>query len=383
MPVIESKLPDVGTTIFTVMSRKAEAHGAINLSQGFPDFALPAGLGEALARHVAAGRNQYAPMAGVLALREQIALKLGRCYGCRVDPEAEVTVVPGATEAIFCAIMATVRAGDEVILFDPSYDSYEPSVRLAGGRAVRIPLLPPAFAIDWQRVAEALTPRTRMIVINSPHNPSGAVLSASDLQALVEILRGNDIVLLSDEVYEHIIFDGRQHESVLRVPELAARSIVISSFGKTFHCTGWKLGYAVAPAALSAEFRKVHQYLTFCSFTPAQWAIAEMLERQPQHYHELPAFYQQKRDAFRALLSSSRFRLLDVPGGYFQLVDYTAISDLDDLAFCHWLTVEKGVTAIPLSPFYRDPPKDLRLARLCFAKTESTMALAAERLCAV
>jgi len=222
-----------------------------------------------------------------------------------------------------------------------------------------------------------------MLMINSPHNPSGAVLSASDLQALVEILRGNDIVLLSDEVYEHIIFDGRQHESVLRVPELAARSIVISSFGKTFHCTGWKLGYAVAPAALSAEFRKVHQYLTFCSFTPAQWAIAEMLERQPQHYHELPAFYQQKRDAFRALLASSRFRLLDVPGGYFQLVDYTAISDLDDLAFCHWLTVEKGVTAIPLSPFYRDPPKDLRLARLCFAKTESTMALAAERLCAV
>jgi len=380
---IETKLPRVGTTIFTVMSQLAMQHNAVNLGQGFPDFELPELLRDALTRAMREGKNQYSPMMGILPLRQQIAAKTEALYGWPVNADSEVTVTSGATEAIFAAIHACVRPGEEVIMLDPCYDCYEPAVELAGAVAVHVPLDPRDFSVNWQLVRDAITPRTRMLMINSPHNPSGAVLSASDLQALVEILRGNDIVLLSDEVYEHIIFDGRQHESVLRVPELAARSIVISSFGKTFHCTGWKLGYAVAPAALSAEFRKVHQYLTFCSFTPAQWAIAEMLERQPQHYHELPAFYQQKRDAFRALLASSRFRLLDVPGGYFQLVDYTAISDLDDLAFCHWLTVEKGVTAIPLSPFYRDPPKDLRLARLCFAKTESTMALAAERLCAV
>lgn len=380
---IETKLPRVGTTIFTVMSQLAMQHNAVNLGQGFPDFELPELLRDALTRAMREGKNQYSPMMGILPLRQQIAAKTEALYGWPVNADSEVTVTSGATEAIFAAIHACVRPGEEVIMLDPCYDCYEPAVELAGAVAVHVPLDPRDFSVNWQRVRDAITPRTRMLMINSPHNPSGAVLSASDLQALAEILRGNGIVLLSDEVYEHIIFDGRQHESVLRVPELAARSIVISSFGKTFHCTGWKLGYAVAPAALSAEFRKVHQYLTFCSFTPAQWAIAEMLERQPQHYHELPAFYQQKRDAFRALLASSRFRLLDVPGGYFQLVDYTAISDLDDLAFCHWLTVEKGVTAIPLSPFYRDPPKDLRLARLCFAKTESTMALAAERLCAV
>jgi len=380
---LQTKLPRVGTTIFTVMSQLAMEHNAVNLGQGFPDFEVPELLREALSRAMREGKNQYSPMMGILPLRQQIAAKTESLYGCRVDADSEITVTSGATEAIFAAIHACVRPGEEVVMLDPCYDCYEPAVDLAGAVAVHVPLDPRDFSVDWQRVKDAITPRTRMLMINSPHNPSGAVLTDADLAALQDILRGTDIVLLSDEVYEHIIFDGREHASVLRVPELAERSIVVSSFGKTFHCTGWKLGYAVAPKALSAEFRKVHQYLTFCSFTPAQWAIAEMLEKQPEHYRELPAFYQQKRDAFRALLKDSRFRLLDVPGGYFQLVDYSVISDLDDLAFCRWLTVEKGVTAIPLSPFYRDPPKDLRLARLCFAKTDATMQLAAQRLCAV
>jgi len=377
--MIETKLPKVGTTIFSVMSQLALQHKAVNLGQGFPDFEPPQELRDALNRAMNDGRNQYAPMHGTAGLREQIALKTERLYGRKLNLDTDITVTSGATEAIFAAIAATVRAGEEVIVFDPAYDCYEPAIDLQGARAVHIPLTVPTFAIDWQRVRDVVTPKTRMIMINSPHNPSGAVLSAADLDELAAIVRDTDIVVLSDEVYEHIVYDGA-HESVLRHPELAERSIVISSFGKTYHCTGWKVGYAVAPAALSAEFRKVHQYLTFCTFHPAQVAFAEFMASNPEHYLELAAFYQAKRDRFRALLAPSRFKLLDVPGGYFQLVDYSAIRDEDDLTFSRWLVEQSGVAAIPLTPFYESAP-GTRLLRLCFAKSDATMEAAAERLC--
>jgi methionine transaminase len=377
---IETKLPKVGTTIFSVMSQLALEHKAVNLGQGFPDFEPPEPLRDAITRAMAEGKNQYAPGVGIAKLREQIALKTERLYGHRVSPDTEVTVTSGATEALFSAIAAVVRAGDEVIVFDPCYDSYEPAIELQGAIAVHIPLEVPSFGINWQRVREAITPKTRMILINSPHNPSGAVLSRADLDELAAIVRNTPIVVLSDEVYEHIVFDGADHQSVLRHEELAARSIVVSSFGKTYHCTGWKVGYAVAPKALTAEFRKVHQYLTFCTFNPAQWAFAEFLESTPEHYLELPAFYQAKRDRFRELLAPSRLKLLDVPGGYFQLVDYSAIRDVDDINFSEWLVREGGVAAIPLSPFYETAP-DTRLVRLCFAKNDATMEAAAELLC--
>lgn len=377
---IDTKLPKVGTTIFSVMSQLAVEHQAVNLGQGFPDFEPPEPLRDAISRAMAEGRNQYAPGIGLPALREQIALKTERMYGRRIDAGTDVTVTSGATEALFAAIAAVVRAGDEVIVFDPAYDSYEPAIDLQGAKAVHIPLTVPSFGIDWQRVREAVTPRTRMILINSPHNPSGAVLSAADLDELAAIVRDTEIVVLSDEVYEHIVFDGALHQSVLRHAELAERSIVVSSFGKTYHCTGWKLGYAVAPPALSAEFRKVHQYLTFCTFHPAQVAFAQFMASTPEHYLELPAFYQAKRDRFRALIQPSRFKLLDVPGGYFQLVDYSAIRDESDVAFCEWLVKHGGVAAIPLAPFYETAP-DTRLVRLCFAKSDATMEAAAERLC--
>ncbi|KAF1009221.1 MAG: Methionine aminotransferase [Luteibacter sp.] len=377
---LETKLPKVGTTIFSVMSQLALEHKAVNLGQGFPDFEPPEALREAITRAMAEGKNQYAPGVGIAKLREQIALKTERLYGHRVSPDTEVTVTSGATEALFSAIAAVVRAGDEVIVFDPCYDSYEPAIELQGATAVHIPLTLPAFAIDWQRVRDAITPKTRVILINSPHNPSGAVLTRADLDELATIVRDTNIVVLSDEVYEHIVFDGAEHQSVLRHKELAERSIVVSSFGKTYHCTGWKVGYAVAPKALTAEFRKVHQYLTFCTFNPAQWAFAEFLESSPEHYLELPAFYQAKRDSFRKLLAPSRLKLLDVPGGYFQLVDYSAIRDVDDINFSEWLVREGGVAAIPLSPFYETAP-DTRLVRLCFAKNDATMEAAAELLC--
>jgi methionine transaminase len=377
---IQSKLPKVGTTIFTVMSQLAIQHKAVNLGQGFPDFEGPQALRDALAEAMNSGRNQYAPMTGIPRLREQIALKSERMYGRRVDADTEVTVTSGATEALFAAIAATVHGGEEVIVLDPCYDSYEPAIELAGGRAVHVPLRLADFSVDWQRVEDAIGAKTRMIVINSPHNPSGAVFSAADLDALAAITRGSDIAVLSDEVYEHIIFDGLDHQSVLRHPELAARSFVVSSFGKTYHCTGWKVGYCIAPPMLGAEFRKVHQYLTFCTFQPAQWAFAEILERDPDHYLGLPAFYQAKRDHFRELLAASRFRLLPVNGAYFQLVDYSAISDNDDLNFCEWLIREAGVAAIPVSAFYETPPNS-RIVRFCFAKNEETLAAAAERLC--
>ncbi|HET6552246.1 MAG TPA: pyridoxal phosphate-dependent aminotransferase [Dyella sp.] len=377
---IETKLPKVGTTIFSVMSQLAVEHKAVNLGQGFPDFEPPEALRDAVTRAMAEGRNQYAPGIGLPTLREQIALKTERMYGHKLSADTEVTVTSGATEALFAAIAAVVRTGDEVIVFDPAYDSYEPAIELQGARAVHIPLQAPTFAVDWQRVRDAVTPKTRMILVNSPHNPTGAVLSAADLDELADIVRDTEIVVLSDEVYEHIVYDGAKHESVLRHAELAARSIVVSSFGKTYHCTGWKVGYAVAPKALSAEFRKVHQYLTFCTFHPAQVAFAEFMASTPEHYLELPAFYQAKRDRFRELIKPSRFTLLDVPGGYFQLVDYSAISNKDDVAFCEWMVKEGGVAAIPLTPFYDKAP-GTHLLRLCFAKSDATMDAAAERLC--
>jgi methionine aminotransferase len=378
--MLTTKLPKVGTTIFTVMSQLAMEHQAVNLGQGFPDFDVPDFLVAALDRAMRAGRNQYAPMAGIPALRQAIAAKTQRCYGREVDADAEVTVTSGASEAIFDAVLAVVRPGEEVVVLDPCYDCYEPAIDLAGARAVHVPLDPADFSVDWDRVRAAVTPKTRLVMINSPHNPSGAMLTAADLDTLAEILRGTDTLLLSDEVYEHIVFDGRRHESVLRHPELAMRAFVVSSFGKTYHCTGWKVGYCIAPAPLTAELRKVHQYNSFCTFTPAQFAFAEMIEAHPEHYEGLGAFYQSKRDHFAAQLAQTRLRALPVPGGYFQLVDYSAVSDLPDAEFCRWLTVERGVAAIPLSPFYETPPPAQRLARLCFAKSEATLDAAIARL---
>ena len=377
---IRTKLPKVGTTIFSVMSQLAMQHKAVNLGQGFPDFDGPQALRDALTAAMNSGRNQYAPMTGLPKLREQIAAKTEKLYGRKVNADTEVTVTSGATEALFAAIAAVVHAGEEVIVLDPCYDSYEPAIELAGGRAVHVALTLPDFGVDWQRVKDAITPKTRMILINSPHNPSGAVLEAGDLDALAALVRDTEIIVLSDEVYEHIIFDGRAHQSVLRHAELAARSFVVSSFGKTYHCTGWKVGYCIAPAQLSAEFRKVHQYLTFCTFTPAQVAFADVLEADPQHYLDLPRFYQARRDRFRTLLAPSKFKLLPVRGAYFQLVDYSPISAADDLNFCEWLVREAGVAAIPVSAFYETPP-DARLVRLCFAKSDDTLVAAAERLC--
>jgi len=373
-------LPKVGTTIFTVMSQLAAEHGAVNLGQGFPDFPVPGRLVDALERAMRAGHNQYAPMTGVPALRQAIAAKTERCYGWKPDADAGITVTSGATEAIFDAIHAVVRAGEEVIVLDPCYDCYEPAIDLAGAKAVHVALDPRTFAPDWNAVRAAITPRTRMLMINSPHNPSGAMLSEADMRELIGILDGTRIILLSDEVYEHIVFDGARHESALRHPELRERAFVISSFGKTYHCTGWKVGYCIAPPALGAEFRKVHQYNTFCTFNPAQHAFAEMIEQEPEHYEGLGAFYQAKRDRFREQLLTTKLKPLPVPGGYFQLVDYSAVSDLDDVAFCRWLTIEKGVTAIPLSPFYETPPPGQRLVRLCFAKNDATLDAAIERL---
>ena len=376
-----SKLPAVGTTIFTTMSQLAAQTGAINLSQGFPDYDGPEALREAVNRHIAAGHNQYAPMTGLPALREQIALKIERLYGRQVGVDSEVTVTPGATQAIFCAIQALIHPGDEVIIFDPSYDSYGPSVTLAGGRCVHLPLASGDFAIDWQRLEAALSPRTRLIILNTPHNPSGALISREELDRLAALIRDRDIYLISDEVYEHLVFDGHQHASVLSHDELYARAFVVSSFGKTYHVTGWKTGYVVAPAALSAELRKVHQYVSFCGVTPLQWALADFMAACPEHVDELPGFYQAKRDLFCDLLAGSRFTFSRTPGTYFQLADYSAIRpDLDDVAMAQWLTREHGVAAIPVSVFCQTPDPAQRLVRFCFAKREETLRQAGEKL---
>lgn len=379
-----SKLPNVGTTIFTTMSQLAAQTGALNLSQGFPDFDGPQALREAVARHVMAGDNQYAPMTGLPVLREQVTLKVASLYGRTVCADTEVTITPGATQAIFCAIQSVVHPGDEVIVFDPCYDSYEPSVELAGGVCVHQSLSLPDFSIDWQKLADAITPRTRMIVLNTPHNPSGALIERGDLDRLAALIRDRDIYLLSDEVYEHLVYDGQEHASVLRHEELYQRAFVVSSFGKTYHVTGWKTGYVVATPPLTHELRKVHQYVSFTGVTPLQWALADFMAAHPEHLSELPAFYQAKRDLFCNLLSGSRFSFTRAAGTYFQLADYSAIRpDLDDVAMAEWLTREHGVASIPISVFYQTPPAELRLVRFCFAKREETLRQAAERLCAI
>ncbi len=380
MPTISSRLPAVGTTIFTVMSQLATDTGAVNLGQGFPDFGIPDALAELLARAVRDGRNQYAPMAGLLPLREAIAEKTAARCGTRVDPAAEITVTSGATEAIFNAILAVLHPDDEAIVLDPSYDSYEPGIQLAGGRCVHVPLRSSDFSVDWARVRAAITPRTRLIIVNTPHNPSGAVWQATDVAQLATLAEAHDLFVIADEVYEHIVFDGRRHESVLHSPALASRSFVISSFGKTYHCTGWKVGYCIAPPALTAEFRKVHQYNTFATSTPAQWAFCGMLRAHPEHHATLGAFYERKRDRFRGQLARTRLRPLAVGGSYFQLVDYSAISDLGDEAFARWLCTTHGVASIPLSPFYAAPPAGQRIVRLCFAKEDDTLDAAIARL---
>ncbi len=377
--MFDSKLPDVGTTIFTTMSQLAAEHNAINLSQGFPDFDGHNYLRQRVAHYINQGLNQYAPMSGLPALREQIAAKTQLCYGRRVDPDSEVTVTSGATEALFAAIHAVVRAGDEVIVFDPAYDSYDPAVRLAGGEPIHLPLND-EFSIDIEKLERAINAKTRLIIINSPHNPSGATLSQDTLRQIEQCVEKHDVYLISDEVYEHIIFDDELHQSVNRFESLANRSFIVSSFGKTFHTTGWKVGYCVAPANLTTEFRKIHQYLTFCTVTPIQAALADMLEKHPEQWQQLSAFYQGKRDHLRTQLTDSRFRLLPCQGTYFQLVDYSEISDLNEVEFARWMTKEVGVASVPISVFYQ-PQQEQRLVRLCFAKNESTLTEAATKLC--
>ncbi|UTW02299.1 pyridoxal phosphate-dependent aminotransferase [Amphritea atlantica] len=377
-----TKLPKVGTTIFTEMSQLAAKHGAINLSQGFPDFDGPLALLDRVTYYLENGFNQYAPMAGVPALRNAIALKVEKLYGCTVNPETEVTVTSGATEALFAAIGAVVCPGDEVIVFDPAYDCYEPAIELNGGRAVHLALQAPGFTIDWPQVKAAINSRTRMIILNSPHNPTGSVLSSADLDQLEALVKDSGVLLLSDEVYEHICFNG-PHQSLLRRPALAERAFVVSSFGKTYHTTGWKVGYCIAPAPLMTEFRKLHQYLTFCTVHPIQLALADFINDFPEHYLELPDFYQQKRDLFCQLMQPGRFRFTPADGTYFQLMDYSEIQpDMDDLTFARWLTTEIGVAAIPISVFYQSPPEQ-RLVRFCFAKGDDTLREAAEKLCKI
>ncbi|SOY85995.1 pyridoxal phosphate-dependent aminotransferase [Cupriavidus taiwanensis] len=373
-----SRLPGVGTTIFTVMSALAAEKNAVNLGQGFPDFECDPGIVDAVATAMRAGHNQYPPMAGVPRLRQAIAAKIASLYGHQYSWDSEITVTAGATQGILTAILCAVHPGDEVIVLEPCYDSYLPAIELAGATAVPVALEAPAFRVPFDKLAAAITPRTRMILINTPHNPTGTIWRAGDMDQLAQILAGTDILLLSDEVYEHMVYDGQRHESVSRHPELARRSFVISSFGKTYHVTGWKVGYVAAPAALMAEFRKVHQFNVFTVNTPVQHGLADyMADAAP--YLQLSAFYQAKRDFFRAGLAGSRFKLLPSDGTYFQCVDYSAISDLSEADFAMWLTREIGVAAIPVSAFYSQP-RESGVVRFCFAKKEETLALALERL---
>ena len=375
---ITSKLPDVGTTIFTEMSWLAAEHGAINLSQGFPGFPIDGELKRLVDHHVRADHNQYAPMAGLGELRLAIARKKERCYGLLPDPEREITITNGATEAIFSSIAAFVHPGDEVIFFEPAYDCYRPAVVVQGGVPVPLRLRSPDYRIDWNEVRDRITPRTRMIIVNSPHNPTGTVLEAADLEALREVTQGTDILVLSDEVYQHLVYDGRRHESVLRYPELYARSVVTMSFGKTFHATGWRVGYAIAPPNITAELRKVHQFNTFSITRPLQHALADYLA-EPGHYIRLADFYQRKRDLFRQALDGSGFGLLNAAGTYFILARFDRLSELPDQQFARWLTREHGVAVIPISSFYSDGT-DEGIVRFCFAKTEQTLLSAAARL---
>ncbi|MCR5888268.1 methionine aminotransferase [Hymenobacter sp. J193] len=379
-PALLSKLPDVGTSIFSVMSQLAQEHGAINLAQGFPDYDPPQELLEALARHATTpGHQQYAPMPGLPRLREAISHKTALLYGVPApDPATEITITSGATEALYAVLAAVVHPGDEVLVLEPAYDLYGPAIRLQGGRPVYVPLRPTDFRPDWNQVAAALTPRTRLIMLNTPHNPSGAVLTAEDWNTLASLLENTDTLVLSDEVYEHMVFDGQPHRSALQHPQLAERSFVLSSFGKTYHATGWKVGYCVAPPALTAEVRRVHQFLTFAVHTPTQHALADVLSHA-DHFRELPVFYQQKRDLFAGLLTDTGFELLPVAGAYFQLARYRQLSSLPDVEFASRLTTETGVAVVPVSAFYHDGHDD-GLIRFCFAKRDETLQAAAERL---
>lgn len=377
-PPLPSRLPQVGTTIFTRMSALAAEHGAVNLGQGFPDFGCDPRIVEAVAQAMRNGHNQYAPLPGVAPLRNAIADKIAACYGRTYDPAQEITVTAGASQALFTAILCAVRPGDEVIVLEPNYDSYLPAIALAGGTPVFVTLEAPDYAIPFDQLAAAVTPKTRLIIVNTPHNPTGTIWREADMHRLADIVRGTDILILSDEVYEHMVYDGIRHESLARHPELAARSWIVSSFGKTYHVTGWKIGYVAAPAPLMAEFRKVHQFDVFSINTPMQMGIATHL-RDPAPYLKLPAFYQQKRDFFRNGLSGTRFKLLPCEGTYFQCVDYSAISDLPEADFATWLTTEIGVAAIPVSAFYH-APHESGVVRFCFAKRQETLAAALERL---
>ncbi len=378
---MESKLPEVGVTIFTVMTQLAQASGAINLSQGFPDFDVSPQLIDRVSYYMQAGHNQYAPMQGVLTLRAAIAAKVESLYRSRYDPEREITVTSGATEALYAAITALVRPGDEVIIVEPAYDAYEPAVRLNGGLPVFVPLSFPDYRIDWDAVGRQVGPRTRALILNAPHNPTGMVLAAEDITALEAIVTGRDLFVISDEVYEHIVFDDQPHRSLATSPALKARSFVVSSFGKTYHATGWKVGYCLAPGVLSAEFRKIHQYLTFATSTPVQMALADHLATSEDHL-TLSAFYQRKRNRFRELLAATRFKPLACHGTYFQMVDYSAITTEADMAFARRLTTDFGVAAIPPSVFYHDRRDDCVL-RFCFAKHDQTLDEAVEKLCRI
>lgn len=373
-----SKLPDVGTSIFTVMSALAHEHNAINLSQGFPDFNCPEPLMQLVTKYMQEGFNQYAPMAGMPQLRHKISQKTEKLYSYQPNPDTEITVTSGATEALNAAITAVVRPGDEVVVLEPCYDSYAPVIRLCGGSPIYVPLALPDFSVDWDMVRKRISSRTRMIIINTPHNPTGAVMAKQDMDVLASLVEASDILVLSDEVYEHMVFDGKAHFSALQHPQLRTRSFVVSSFGKTYHTTGWKVGYVVAPAPLTAELRKMHQYITFCTATPFQMAIAEFMEEEA-HYLELPYFYQAKRDFFVEQLKQTRFEVIPSAGTYFQLVRYTGISQEYDLDFAKRLTTDTGVAAIPVSAFYHDKT-DNKYLRFCFAKSEDTLRAAGQKL---
>ena len=376
---LSSKLPKVGTTIFTIMSAMAAEHGAINLSQGFPDFSCDEKLHGLVSHYMKTGRNQYAPMAGVIELREAVARLVEDLYGAVYHPEREITVTSGATEAIFCAITALIREGDEVIVLEPAYDSYIPAIELCGGTPVCVSLELPDYSINWDKVKKLINQRTRAIMLNTPHNPTGTTISREDLEALHRIIDDKDIFVISDEVYEHILFDGKDHQSISRFPGLVQRSMVISSFGKTLHATGWKVGYCLAPEYLTREFRKVHQYVTFSTSTPFQLAIADYLNEERETLAALRSFYQQKRDYFLELMADSRFAPWHSSGTYFQLMSYRQISDEPDKDFARRMTIEKGVACIPVSVFYRFE-EDHRVVRFCFAKDDRTLEQAAERL---
>jgi methionine transaminase len=378
-PAITSKLPHIGTSIFTEMSGMATAEDAINLSQGFPEFETPDFLKKSVNIAIEEGKNQYSPSTGSAELLLEVGKLIERKYQHSLIANNTITITSGATEALFVAIQTIVNPDDEVIIFDPAYDSYQPAIELAGGKCRHIALNAPDYTIDWQQVEDCINTKTRAIIINSPHNPTGTLLKKLDMEKLQSIIVQHNLFLISDEVYEFITFDGERHESVLRYPKLFERAFVISSFGKTFHCTGWKMGYCVAPASLSIEFRKIHQYVTFCSPTPFQLGISKMLNSDTHHIDQLGAFYEQKRDVLVDSLTASRFKVLPSKGTYFLLVDYSEISNLGDRDFCHWLTKKIGVAAIPLSPFYNDFP-DSKVIRLCFAKNNDKLKKAAEKI---